>query len=74
MPYNAKDGKNWIEIAKHIVNKSIWVKIKTEQFWSMIGKCSANLQVEFENLIKRSSSINDNLNLQCFRDCICKFI
>lgn len=40
----------------------------------MIGKCSANLQVEFENLIKRSSSINDNLNLQCFRDCIYKFI
>lgn len=64
----------WIEIAKHIVNKSIWEKIKTEQFWSMIGKCSANLQVEFENLIKRPSSINDNSNLQCFRDCICKFI
>lgn len=40
----------------------------------MIGKCNANLQLGFENLIKRLSSINDNLKLQLFRDCICKFI
>lgn len=40
----------------------------------MIGKCNANLQLGFENLIKRLSSINGNLKLQLITDCICKFI